>query len=124
MFGRRASRREAPAGEPPGRTQRLRRALAIGLSHAKRNPPNSTWHITHKASACTAAPTVALGVITAPFNHERRYFVRRSQVVLLPARARFTVGLSFIVGDRRKLSTYELRAVEDENQVGVNRRAA
>lgn len=100
--------------EAPSRAALLRLALAIGRQQAHDAPATPAPAITAKTlAACSAAPTLAVGVISAPKNVDRRARMRASRDLLLrddPCSA----TLTFILGHRSMLTDDEARQLDSE----------
>lgn len=100
--------------EAPSRTALLRLALAIGRQQALDAPAMGAPAITAKTlAACPAPPTLAVGVISAPKNVDRRARMRASRDLLLrddPCSA----TLTFILGHRSMLTAAEAHQLDSE----------
>jgi len=102
--------------EAPSRTALLRIALAIGRQQARDAPAFAPVITAKTLAACIDPPTLALGVISAPKNVDRRARMRASRDLLLrddPCSA----TLTFILGHRSMLTDQEAGVLDDEHAV-------
>ena len=98
--------------EPEERTQRLHLALALGLEVAARN--RTMRPVPSRPLVCSEPPTLAVGVITAPSNSERRSRLRRARMDLLPGKHQCSATLTFILGKLSMVPTDTRAALATE----------
>ena len=104
-----------PLQDAPDRSARLRLALHIGRQLAKDAPAEAPRAITADVVArCAAPPVLAVGVISAPRNHERRQRMRDMRDLLL-AESPCAATMTFVLGHRSMLNAEERLIVAAES---------
>ena len=99
------------------RAEKLHLALALGTEHhAAAAVEIAEAEMAAPSRACTAPPTLAVGVITAPANIDRRGEQRRSRDAHLRAHP-CVASLTFILGSRRLIAPAQLAALDAEQEV-------
>ena len=103
--------------ESPEHVHRLRTAVAIGREQRSQWPELQRALTAATAKSCAGThPVVDLGIITAPFNVDRRRRVRRARDVLLTRGDACSVVLTFLLGELSMFTAKERAAITAEQQ--------
>ena len=103
--------------ESPEHVHRLRTAVAIGREQRSQWPELQRALSAATAKSCAGThPVVDLGIITAPFNVDRRRRVRRARDVLLTRGDACSVVLTFLLGELSMFTAKERAAITAEQQ--------